>query len=433
MKLVYFILALIFIKINATAQIFDTQYLRIAENQVNSDPFLNFNDFDFNSKKRVLECYVQFRDGTKNYNPKCNTCWNKILMISCTMNNGSKNSIRLGWRYNGEKDAIELGYYGHMNHIEEPWGDKDPGREYTSLGVFVDTWDNIQVELVLSKGLYYVRAGEVATQVHRDVFSWSPNGENTIVHINAFFGDKGSNYLSNDDDLPAPEDMEFRVSDIKIDDEDYFDEHQYNKAPILRLANSVFYDDSKQIDYEGSKSIELSADMESTEETGRLPYSYVSSKYSFVVFQNGSHVNFYSPNIIINPGTSIEAGAFIYLGSLNSLKSEEIAFIEDTVDEISFDESESLSYSTKEVKAYLDNDNDFFKIFPIPTIDYLKITTSTESIGQYTVTDINGRFISIGKYYTNTFSIDCTNYSSGTYYITFVQENLEITKQFIKK
>mgnify|MGYP000970649232 CR=1 FL=1 len=426
----YLFFSILFFSINASSQILNntTQYLRIAENQVNSDPFLNFEDFKFNSKRRVLECNIQFRDGTKNFNPKCTTCWNKILVLSCTMNNGTKNSIRIGWRYSATYDKIELGYYGHMNHLQSPWGD-DPGREYATLGVFVDTWENIHVELVLSKGFYYVRAGDVAMQVHRDVFSWDENGENSVVCINAWFGDKGNNYVWNGDDLSAPEDMEFRVSEILIDNNNYFSNFKHNKAPIYKLANSVFYNDQNSINYEATTSLEISTDMESNEATSRIPYNYINDKFSFVVFQNGSNVNCYSPNIYLYPGTVIEKGANVYFGPINSLKSDEISLIENSVDE-PFIENKDVKLQNDDV--ILTNKSKNINIFPNPTSDFLHITTPLSN-GKYIISDSNGKLISIGTFYTNSFSIDCTSYDSGIYLITCELGNYSITKQFILK
>ena len=43
--------------------------------------------------------------------------WNKLMGL--TSSDHQYNSIRLGWRYNPDEDAIDLGYYGYLNGVRQ--------------------------------------------------------------------------------------------------------------------------------------------------------------------------------------------------------------------------------------------------------------------------------------------------------------------------
>ncbi len=57
--------------------------------------------------------------------------WNKIMAIKTTQDDGSMNSIRIGYRYRPELSKMELGFYAHFNHLQDNTfgGDISPGRE----------------------------------------------------------------------------------------------------------------------------------------------------------------------------------------------------------------------------------------------------------------------------------------------------------------
>jgi hypothetical protein len=79
------------------------------------------------------------------------------------------------------------------------------------------------------------------------------------------------------------------------------------------------------------------------------------------------------------------------------------------------------------VNDYALND---LKLYPNPTTDYLKVSNLSTNL-KYDLKDINGRSLQKGTIDPNE-QINTTLLASGTYFITFYDENT-VTKKFLKR
>ena len=118
--------------------------------------------------------------------------WNKLVGISTSRIH--HNSIRLGWRWNPNRDRVELGFYGYLR------GD----RTFRKIAE-VRTGQWIDVELVLDPNRLSVRAG---SGYHEVVGDLGLNGlTSTWALVTAYFGG----------DEKAPHDMNITVRDLDVD------------------------------------------------------------------------------------------------------------------------------------------------------------------------------------------------------------------------
>ncbi len=178
--------------------------------------------------------------------------WNKIMAIKVSKFDGTENSIRLGFRYipggssyfPESEDAFppesygkfELGFYGHLNHLQSPWASDRIGREFVGFGVYVDPFSPEYFELKLDERDFYARASDVGVLIHRKIFNGSDFGyEQSHFNIEAFYGtgQKDKDYWRSTNNLDF-----YGLNLVGDDDSDLYTEMT---TPILKIMNSVFY------------------------------------------------------------------------------------------------------------------------------------------------------------------------------------------------
>jgi hypothetical protein len=292
--------------------------LKINKVNNNSNLITNFFCKKNDTYYRSLEFNIKFGNGT-NYiltgnDAQYQNHWNKVVTIACTEDFQKRNSLRLGWRYIPNLSKIELGFYAHIDHTDGILNEE--GREFTSLGVFVDIYSTINVEIYFSKFDYYIRVLDKGIHIHRDVMSWDVQGEQTRIHLNAYFGDMYDEW-KDEKAFGAYSNMYFYISNIFIDRGTYLHNNKQNTAPYLGFLNTIFYQGDTII-YNATNQINLSIYSESNWERARdLEYEWVTRSNSFTVFEPGSNIQMYSPSILIDKGTIIKQGALCIFGPNN--------------------------------------------------------------------------------------------------------------------
>lgn len=239
--------------------------------------------------------------------------YNKIMSIKTTQDDGDKNSIRVGYRYNIEdvdnyvidgfakqKDKFELGFYAHRDHLQSSigLGDQVPGREFVSLQEWATQFEPKNFELMLSRKAQYVRVGETGVQIHRNIDDWDDEGEKTKLYIESYYGDGNldKDFWRN----ISGEDMEFKAENLVADDGCYLDKKLYNKAPKMFLMNSIFYPlDDKE--YHGYDQLVAPIKCESDSNNSRSVVNdyWDNDQRRFCVLEPYSNVEFKSEKSIV--------------------------------------------------------------------------------------------------------------------------------------
>ena len=111
--------------------------------------------------------------------------WNKLMQVDKTTGNIDETRNRLGWRYSIEKQKMELGFYGHINHTGNN-SDSEVGREFFYMtDVDLNTW--FYTELILGSGGMGVIIGNKGAYIKREDILPAGNVK-TAFRKTAYFG-----------------------------------------------------------------------------------------------------------------------------------------------------------------------------------------------------------------------------------------------------
>lgn len=205
--------------------------------------------------------------------------WSKLMKISpSSSGEGKRHSNRLGWRYNLDPEKIELAMLLHLNH---PVHEEDPSKKFwfpihsTDLNVFNE------VELIFDDALMVTTVEDKSVIMKEQFFT---NTYKTGVRRNAYFGGQQS----------APQDMSFRVENIKVD----FPPSRFKQSDEKHFFRCKFYNGENLSYYAEDKIIAASYNSEAR------------PKHSFFTVESGSDVTLISANeIVLDSNTHIQAGA----------------------------------------------------------------------------------------------------------------------------
>ncbi len=403
----------------------------------NSNEFTNRYYKEQGTFHRTLSFDISFNGGTlyelTGNDAQYQTHWQKIMTLACTEDGQRRNSIRLGWRHPTGTDYIELGFYGHLNHYSA-----DDGREFTKITT-VKQYEVAHVEMVLSKYNVYLRVNDIGYHVYRDITSWNPDkGEETVVHVNAFFGDG----LGFDDKFyKAPENMHFSITNIIVDLNIYWENKWQNEAPYLNFINSRFHYGVDET-YIATKRIKTSVYTESAEDAAHnLPYKWIQRENTFTVFEPGSTTEMISPEIILQPGTIVQSGAIAYFGQ-NYMKSESMKdnLLESIIKQYSYNEfgqldSVVIEYGDTIINTNKNIDVTFdFNISPNPVQDIVSINTGIDDSYNIRIVTQTGIEIFSSDYIgAPLINFNISSFAPGTYYCIIKCSNgRKLSKPFIK-
>lgn len=205
--------------------------------------------------------------------------WSKLMKISpSSSGEGKRHSNRLGWRYNLDSEKIELAMLLHLHH---PVIGNDPTKKLwfpihvTDLNVFNE------VELIFDDALMVTTVEDKSVIMKEQFFT---NTYKTGVRRNAYFGGKQS----------APQDMSFRVENIKVD----YPPIRFKQSDEKHFFRCKFYNGESLSYYAEDKIIAASYNSEAR------------PKHSFFIAESGSDVTLISANeIVLDSNTHIQAGA----------------------------------------------------------------------------------------------------------------------------
>ena len=76
--------------------------------------------------------------------------------------------------------------------------------------------------------------------------------------------------------------------------------------------------------------------------------------------------------------------------------------------------------------------NNKIKVYPNPFNDYITISIGNDKLSEVSITDIVGKVVVNKKYFDETFKIDLSTLSTGTYIVTIKNNNTVTTEQIIK-
>lgn len=429
MKNIFTVIAFIIVYINSFA--YDWKDIIIKKGETKSQGYLFTNKTKWG--RMCAEFDLEFLKGTdyiltglpgEPNESKYQSYWNKVMKIQADTYFGKRNYITISWRYfnpSGDDNyVLQLGYYDHR--------DGSRNREFAVIGNYPRE-TKIHCELVLTEHFFYMKAGDNAFLTHRIAETWEDN-QKLEFKLHSYFGDKDYSFfgwvIEDNEDNPAPNEIEFRVYEIEVNRDQYWSNYEYNSAPTYMLGNSIY--SSNDIDNYYADKFIISANMESNMENDPNDYFYKSEIYptylndgkwgSFTVFQSGSQVSFtYKDEVEIKSGTIMEYGSNVVINN-NLLKSDSYIF-EPNIDS-SYMKSGSIVFESEIITSNI-NKNIDISLFPNPTKKRVSVKLTNDNIDEILLVNMAGQVV-YRKFniHQNNYEIDLLNYESGIYlcYIT---------------
>ncbi len=350
--------------------------------------------------------------------------WNKGPKIYSMENSTHKYYLAIGWRWNLNHQAVEVGLYGHIDH-----SDGASGRFALSLNQFITEQqiDNVDdpeteniegsigwpIELIFSTKGYFVSAGYRGVAIRRyfeTLAEPEPGSENlyegTKMRRGAWFGG----------DEVAPHKIHLWTNDWEADCESTW----WNETTYKGFSYSEWYS-GEVLEYYASDMIEFNPD----------GFWSQAGHNSYIKINSGAEVYFRSPDFVGEGEVLSEVGAiFVHEPCLTTCTNtgEEPATY--TCPEEGSRLVDTTDYLTGEMLLKNDKFTETFEIHPNPNNGNMQIAYEIpeNTCGRFEVYNMMGEKLFSysllgGK---NTFSISRSDLNQGIYYYRATAGNKQI-------